>query len=308
MNQPVVSVLMAVYNTDRYLAQAVESILNQTFRDFELLIIDDGSSDHSLAILQHYATQDDRIRLTHRENRGIPQTRNELLAQAKGEFLAVIDSDDIAHPDRLALQVAYLQQYPAVVWVGGAFELIDERGYRLTCLPLPETDAEIRDLLAHGNMGFLHPTAMMRRDAVAQLGGYDETLPLAEDLDLWLRLSQVGQLGNLPLPVVQYRIHPASICDRHREAPPAALQTVLDRAWHQGILTKPIQAITVCGWRPGTDPQSQYDFLLKYGWWAFNYRQRKAALHYGLRAIAFKPLFPDSWKLLICAAIKPLPI
>jgi glycosyltransferase involved in cell wall biosynthesis len=298
---------MAVFNTQRYLTQAVESILNQTFQEFELIVIDDGSCDRSFAILQHYANQDSRIHLTTRENRGIPKTRNQLLAQARGQFIAVMDSDDVARPERLALQVAFLQQNPAVVWVGGAFELIDAQSHRLTCIPLAETDASIRALLAQGNMAFLHPTAMMRRDTVIQLGGYDETLPLAEDLDLWLRLGQVGKLANLPDIVMQYRIHPHSICDRHRGTPPPVLQSVLDRAWHQGIFPAPIQATTVCGWRPGTDPKSRYDFFLRYGWWAFNYQQRGAALHYGLRAISLNPLSPEGWKLLGCAAVKPLP-
>jgi len=304
---PLVSVLMSVYNSERYLADAIESILTQTYREFEFVIIDDGSGDRTPQILDTYAARDSRIRLISRENRGIPKTRNELVALAQGELIAVMDSDDIAHPDRLTAQVTFLQQHPAVVWVGGAFELMDDQGRRLTCIHLPNSDQEIQHLLVSGHTSFLHPAAMIRRSAILQVGGYDETLSTAHDLDLWLKLSEIGQLANLQQPVVSYRIHPDSICDRNQDKVLHEVQTAFDRAWdRRGIQTR-FQATTVCGWRPGTDPESRYAFLLKYGWWAFNYRQRGAALHYGLRAIALKPFSPDSWKLFTCAAIKPLP-
>ncbi|NJO41927.1 MAG: glycosyltransferase [Cyanobacteria bacterium CRU_2_1] len=304
---PGVSVLMAVYNTEQYVAQAIESILNQTFLDFELIIIDDGSTDRSLKILQTYAAEDQRIRITSRENRGIPKTRNEMVAQSSGEFIAVMDSDDVALPDRLTQQVKFLHQNPETVWVGGAFELIDEKRRLITQIPLPEQDHEIRQLLQNGHTSFLHPTAMMRRSAVLAVGGYDETLPLAEDLDLWFKLSQVGGLANLKDAVVQYRLHPGSICDRHRAAPPPALQIALDRAWEKGIIKERIQATTVCGWRPGIDRVSRHDFMLRYGWWAFNSRQRGTAFVYGTRALTLNPFSPQGWKLLSCAALKPLP-
>jgi glycosyltransferase involved in cell wall biosynthesis len=304
--KPTVSVLMAVYNTQRYVAQAIESILKQTFTDFELILIDDGSTDRSLQILQHYAAQDARIRLTSRENRGIPKTRNEMLAQAEGEFIAILDSDDVALPDRLARQVEFLQQRPEVVWVGGAFELIDDRGHLLIRIALPESNQQIRSLLADGQISFLHPTAMLRRAAAVAVGGYDEELPLAEDLDLWLRLSEVGELANLAETVVQYRLHPNSICTRNQMNPKEA-QEVLDRAWKKGITRKRIEPETVCGWRPSDDRISQHQFMIKYGWWAFHSQQRRAAVFYGTRAIALNPLSPESWKLLAFAAVKPLP-
>ncbi len=304
---PLVSVLMSVYNSDRYLAQAIESILNQTYQNFEFIIIDDGSTDRSLAILQNYAAQDSRIRLASRENRGIPKTRNELITQATSELIAVIDSDDIAFPQRLAMQVTFLQQNPEVVWVGGAFELIDARGRRLTQIGMPQSNAEIQQLLVQGNTSFLHPGAMVRRSAILQVGGYDESLPTAHDLDLWLKLSEVGQLANLQEPVVKYRIHGNSICDRNQERGLSEIQIAFDRAWQRrGIQTR-YQPTMVCGWRPTNSRASRYEFMLRYGWWAFNSRERGAALEYGLRAIGINPFLPDGWNLLSCAALKPLP-
>jgi glycosyltransferase involved in cell wall biosynthesis len=308
MSQPLlVSVLMSVYNSERYVGDAIDSILNQTHREFEFVIIDDGSSDHTPQILDAYAAGDPRIRLLHRENRGIPKTRNELLALARGELIMVMDSDDIAHSDRLAAQVKFLQQNPSVVWVGGAFELMDDQGRLLTCIQMPNSDQEIQGLLVKGHTSFLHPTAMIRRSAILQVGGYDETFSTAHDLDLWLKLSEIGQLANLPQPVVKYRIHPDSICNRNQDKVLHEVQTAFDRAWDRRGIQARFQATIVCGWRPGTNPESQYEFLLKYGWWAFNYRQRVAALHYGLRSIYLKPFSLDGWKLLACAAVKPLP-
>jgi hypothetical protein len=304
---PTVSVLMAVYNTERFLERAVESILQQSFRDFELVILDDGSTDRSLSILRRYAAQDQRIRLISRENRGIPQTRNELLREARGEFIAVMDSDDVALPDRLARQVAFLQQSPEVVWVGGAFELIDRGGRLITKIPLAEQDSEIKALLQDGHISFLHPTALIRRSAVLQVGGYDESLPLAEDLDLWLRLGEIGALANLPEPVVQYRLHGNSICDRYQGLPPQAVQTALDRAWQKGMIREKPQVTMVCAWRPKPDRPSRHAFALKYGWWAFSNRQRQTAIRYGIQAIVLNPGSIESWNLLACALIKPFP-
>jgi glycosyltransferase involved in cell wall biosynthesis len=298
---------MSVYNSERYLAQAVESILDQTYPNFEFIVIDDGSTDRSLAILQDYAARDRRIRFSHRENGGIPKTRNELVAQANSEFIAVMDSDDIAFPDRLGLQVAFLQQQPEVVWVGGAFDLMDAWGHRLTRIGMPQRNDEIQQLLVQGNTSFLHPGAMIRRSAILQVGGYDEALPTAHDLDLWLKLSEIGKLANLPEPTVQYRIHANSICDRNKERALSEIQTAFDRAWQRRGISTPFRATTVCGWRPEANRPSRHEFMLRYGWWAFKSRQRSAAMHYGMQAIAVNPLSPESWKLLTCAAIKPLP-
>lgn len=304
---PTVSFLMSVYNAERYLRQTVESILNQTYQDFEFVVINDGSTDRSLAILQNYAAQDKRIRLIHRENRGIPATRNELVAQARGELIAVMDADDIAFPDRLALQVAFLLKNPETVWVGGAFDLIDDRGRRLTRVEMPQSNDEIQALLVQGSTSFLHPGAMIRRSALLKVGGYDEALPTAHDLDLWLKLSEVGKLANLKEPVVQYRIHANSICDRNKERALNEIQIAFDRAWQRrGIQTR-FQPTVVCGWRPTSSRSSRYEFMLRYGWWAFDSHERGAAMEYGLRAIGIKPFSLDSWKLFACAAIKPLP-
>lgn len=298
-----VSVLMAVYNSEKYVAQAVESILNQTLSEFELLVIDDGSTDRSRLILEEYTAEDPRIRLISRENRGIPRTRNELLAQASAELIAVMDSDDVAMPERLARQVDFLQQHPQVVCLGSAYALIDAKGRWLTQLPLPLTDAEIQQKALAGHASIFQPCAMMRRAVVQQVGGYDETMTQAEDLDLWLRLGEVGELANLPDVLVQYRLHSNSVSEQDCALQRQKAQEACERAWQRRGVTGYFEAAE--HWRPGKDRVSRHKFIMQYGWWAFNSHERRTALIYGLKAIQLLPFHLAGWKLLISALIKP---
>lgn len=302
---PIVSVLMPVYNSEYYVAQAVESILAQSFTDFELLIIDDGSTDSSLRILEAYAVKDSRIRLTSRKNKGAPQTRNEMLSQAKGEFIAAMDADDIALPDRFTYQVEFLQSKPKVVCVGGAHDVIDQKGRLLTCLELPEQNDEIQRLALAGHGSIRHPCAMIRRTALVEIGGYDEALYWADDLDLWLRLGEVGTLANLKKIVLKYRLHMSSISEQKGTQQRSEAKAACERAWQRRGIAGHFEATEP--WRPGSDRSSQHQFMLQYGWWAFNHRQRQTALIYSIQAITAQPLAIAGWNLLACAAIKRLP-
>ncbi len=200
---PHVSVVMPVYNGERYLRQSVESILNQTWRDFEFIIVDDGSIDTTLQILREY--NDERIvLLRHSTNLGVAESRNRGIAQARGQYIACMDADDIAFPQRLELQVRFLEQNPQIVLVGGATTMIDEKGAPAETIRFPCDSREIEDLLIHSNC-FAQSTVMMRTEAFRSLGGY--RFPLAEDYDLWLRMAERYELANLPEPVLFYRVH-----------------------------------------------------------------------------------------------------
>jgi glycosyltransferase involved in cell wall biosynthesis len=298
---PVVSVSMSVYNSARYLRDAIESILNQTFTDFEFLIIDDGSTDQSLKILQEYAAKDQRIWLNHRENRGIPQTRNELLAQAKGEFVAVMDADDVALPDRLARQVSFLRQHPDVVCVGGCLDWIDEKGRLLGHCVMPEQDDEIQNFLVGGISLLHHPTTLVRRSALVAVDGYNESMVASSDLDLWLRLGEIGRLANLSDTVLQYRLHSQSITHAKQMRQSQDALEACQRAWKR----RGIQGTFI---RQPANHLNQPEFWLKCGWHGFINGQRDAARRCGIRAIATQPGNVEAWKLLTCALIKPLPI
>ncbi len=298
--QPSVSVLIAVYNSDRYLATAIESVLQQTFTDFECLLIDDGSTDRSGQILQAYAARDSRLRIFQQSNCGIAKTRNRLLAEARAEWVAVMDADDVMLPDRLERQVQFLSAHPEVVCVGGALDWIDQQGRLIGHLDMPQSDAEIQQLLLGGISLLHHPCTMVRRSALLQVGGYDETLMASVDLDLWLRLGEVGQLANLPETMLQYRLHSHSVTHAKQLQQSQDALTACQNAWkRRGIQREFI--------RQPADHLQQQQFWLHQGWNNFIQGQRSIARYCGMQAITLKPLTWEAWKLLGCALFKPTP-
>jgi glycosyltransferase involved in cell wall biosynthesis len=210
--QPTVSVVMSAYNAGLFVAEAVQSILKQTYRDFECIVIDDGSTDDTLAILRAYAGRDDRLRVISRENRGLIASLNEGIALARGEFIARMDADDIALPRRLERQVDRLRQNGEVVALGTGIVLIDPAGRPLMRWHHKLVHEDIVKRLVRGDGSALtHPTVLMRREAVLELGGYDERFEAAEDFDLYLKLSEVGKLENMDEVLLHWRQHPASV-------------------------------------------------------------------------------------------------
>ncbi len=296
-----VTVQMPVFNGGKYLAEAIESILNQTFRDFEFLILDDGSTDDSLNILRQYESNDSRIRVISRENRGLGTTQNELVQHARGEFIAQLDQDDIAVPNRLELQVDFLGKNPRVVAVGGASQMIDGAGRYLTTFTPPHTDAEIQALNLEGICAIAHSSVMMRSESLAVIGNYNKEYNLAPDLDLWLRLGEVGELANLNEVLLKYRLHDKSASEKTSQKQLEEMRRACENAWRRRNISGVFSAQP---WRPSG--VSQQVFMLKYGWWAWNNRQRKTACFYGWQAVKLKPFSIDGWKLLIVSLLKPL--
>ena len=302
MTAPLVSVLMPVYNAERYVAQAIESILNQTFSNFEFLIIDDGSTDRSLKILQQYAVRDQRIRLHSRPNTGLAVALNEMLQTARGELIARMDADDIALPDRFERQVSFLGDHAEVVCVGGSYEMIDDRGRFLTTLSVASDDPTIQQSALAGHGSICHPTAMMRRSALVQIGGYDASLLPAEDVDLWLKLGELGKLANLSAPVLKYRLHPGSVSAQACAIQRQQARKACELAWKRRKIQGSFEADDL--WRPGKDRRSRHQFMLQYGWWAFESGNRSTAALYGLKAVCLLPHYLEGWKLLACALLK----
>jgi len=214
-DHPLISVLMPVYNAANYLAEAVESIRAQTFGDFECIAVDDGSTDRSLPILQQFAKADSRLKIVSRPNTGIVGALNDGLAVARGEFVARMDSDDIATPTRFEKQLAAMQSDAGCVALGSAVLFTDPKGRPLKVYRPPLSHASIEEELARGNGGALiHPAVLFRRAALVQCGGYREQYNYIEDLDLYVRLLEVGQLRNLPDVLLHYRQHPNSVNHR----------------------------------------------------------------------------------------------
>lgn len=302
---PAISVLLPVFNGERFLADAVESILAQSFVDFELLALNDGSTDGSEQILRKFAERDTRVRVFSRENRGLVATLNQLIDASRGELLARMDADDIALPDRFARQVDFMRQHPAVVCVGGATEMIDEKGRYLTTLFMPQRNVDIQAKLLAGHAAVSHPSVMLRRLPMKQLGGYRADFYPAEDLDLWLRLGEWGDLANLAAPVIRYRLHGGSISGSNVEKQRAAARRACESAWQRrGIPDARFDAGD--SWRPTAEAGSQQQFALQYGWWAFNSGQRATSLAYAAKAIRHRPLGKEGWRLMLVSMCKPM--
>lgn len=297
MGTPVVSVHMPVYNAERYVGEAVESILAQTFETFEFIIIDDGSTDGSLEILRRHEEQDKRIRLVSRPNAGVGRTRNEALAMAVGKYFAAMDADDVSSPRRFARQVEYLERTPECVAVGSRVLLIDSDGAPIREWSPFLTHEEIdREHLQGRGGAITHPAAMMRREAVCELGGYRESLQPAEDYDLFLRLGEVGRLANLEDTLLHYRQHPTSFGYADRARQRKAAQTALREAYERRGL-----AISVSGNGAVEQPLSLSDHHRKWAWWALQAGNVATARKHALKALRLSPLSGQSWRAMACA-------
>jgi glycosyltransferase involved in cell wall biosynthesis len=215
MTTPRISVAMSVYNNASYLAQAIESILAQTFTAFEFLIVDDGSTDGSGEIIDRFAADDSRIRPIHQANAGLIASLNRMIAEARAPLIARMDGDDIALPERFARQVMFLDANPDIGVLGTGCTCIDEDGrpssHKFDNVTTPD------DVLADLKNGppLCHPSVMMRRDAVRAVGGYHRAYTHCEDYDLWLRLSENVRMANLPERLLLYRQSETQVSNRH---------------------------------------------------------------------------------------------
>jgi glycosyltransferase involved in cell wall biosynthesis len=207
MEGPSVSVLMSVFNGQAFLSEAIESILRQTFRDFEFVIIDDGSTDDTSEILSAYANRDARVLVFHHDNKGRAESLNIGMSFAKGQYIARMDADDIALRDRLQEQYDFMQCHPEVGLLSGAYERISSDGQLLDIVRPPLRDDQIR-LMMLRTSAMCHPAVMMRKEIALLAGGYRASLLDADDYDLWLRMSEHTQMANLENTILRYRVHP----------------------------------------------------------------------------------------------------
>lgn len=217
MTTPIISVAMSVYNGQRFLAEAIESVLAQSFTDFEFLILDDGSTDGTRAIIERYAAQDFRIRPIIRENRGLIASLNQLVGESRATLVARMDADDICRPERFAKQIAYLAANPDCGVVGSWTEDIDEFGdrYRLEGLDHPETHEEFLQAIENSEPLLCHPAVIFRRDIVQSVGGYHAAFRHCEDMDLWLRLASKTRIANMPERLLRYRHYGEQVSSRY---------------------------------------------------------------------------------------------
>ncbi len=293
---PAISVVMPVFNTEAYLARAVQSVLAQTFGDFEFVILDDGSSDASVRIVQEFAENDDRIRFFPLEHRGYVSLLRRGLNHCRGDFVARMDSDDISLPQRFEKQISYLRQHPEVVALGSRVELIDPYGSRVEKPTHKIMHEEIETELLNGvGWAMVHPSVMMRRDALMKVGGYREDLMVSEDLDLFLRLAEVGRLENLPDVLLQYRQHLGSVnYTKYDQQKAVKRQIVTDAYKRRGLPMPPNWAFRERKLLPHPEQ------IRRWGWAALRSGNLGVARRHAISAIRQAPMSMDTWRLTAC--------
>lgn len=208
---PKISVIMAAYNVKRYIGEAIESILHQTFKDFEFIIIDDCSIDNTWEIIQKYAKNDNRIiPFKNKENLKLSETLNKGIAIAKGKYIARMDADDISVEDRLQKQFDYMERNPEVGILGGTMEIKDTNNRIIGKRKYNLTDRQIRKKI-YRYSPFCHPLVMIRKSTLDQIGGYDVKWNPAEDYDLYFRIGKYCRFANLEDLLLKYRVIPMSM-------------------------------------------------------------------------------------------------
>jgi len=293
-----VSVILPIYNAESFIEEALNSVFSQTYRNFELIAIDDGSTDSSLAILRRIVDNDKRVRVVARENRGLIRTLNQGIDMAKGSLVARMDADDICETWRLECQVRFMGNNPSVVCVGGQIKLIDKCGREIMKMTMP-LDHEVIDAANFSAVshGVVHPTGMIRLSALKMIGGYRSVFRHAEDIDLWLRLAEIGSLANLPILLLKYRQHIESIGYKYRFEQKSsqwkAVKAAALRRGHDFTFPQPSSAeVEIKGISGATEE--------KWAWWALKGGNMRTARYYAMRALATASWRFSVWKLALC--------
>jgi glycosyltransferase involved in cell wall biosynthesis len=203
-NSPLVSVVMAVHNAEKYVEKSIGSILNQTFQDFEFIIINDGSTDRTASILNALDEAHQRIKVIHQEKRGLTPTLNLGCNLAQGKYIARMDADDLSLPERFARQIIFLEAHPEIAVCGSWVKKIGKSRRNLWRYP---GDSDVARCHLLFNNPIAHPVAMIRRDAIAAAGFYDESYLYAADYACWAKIAERRSIANIPEVLLHYRIH-----------------------------------------------------------------------------------------------------
>lgn len=306
---PLVSVLMPAYNSEAFVGEAVASMLGQTFTDFELLVIDDGSTDSTRAVLE--SIEDPRLRLvSNPQNMGLIRTLNRGLELATGHYVARMDADDVSAPARLERQVAFLQSHPDVDVLGTMVKLINEEGKQFGAIRGYPTEPKVIHRFLLRECCLIHPSVMFRKHVVLAAGGYSLAAKHAEDYDLWLRLSDRHKIANLPEQLVSYRMHRNQVSIKNLPTQHAVAQdcrrAALQRRRSHGEDVQDLEPVIEAGvWRRLTAAECTLgrDYLN----WARIYRWMNypdMGLRLARKALRSSPLTVGAWGTLVRCAVE----
>ena len=235
---PKISVVMSVYNAEKYIKEAIQSILNQTYQDFEFIIVNDGSTDNTLYVMEE--VKDHRIKIINNpENIGLTRSLNKGIAASKGEYIARMDADDVSLPLRFETQIKFLSKNPEYALVGSSFYQIDEAGKTVSFTKVLTDNNEIHSNLISQNW-FGHGSVMMRKTAFLKCGGYSTEFKYAQDYDLWLRMIEKFKVANLDEPLYSWRMLKESISTNKKEDQKKYADLAVSRAIIRNILVSVI--------------------------------------------------------------------
>lgn len=295
-----ITVLIPAHNAERYVAQAIESVLNQTYPYFEIVIVDDGSTDTTADIVKSFCENDDRVRLIRIPKSGTSNALNAGLSAARGAYIARLDADDLCMPQRLHVQLDYLEHNPEVKLVGSHAYAIDEDGDSVKPLYVALDHHTIEGILLRethikGRQYFVTPSVMFDTEKARLIGGFDPEYDFVEDRDFFLRFTEVGKCSNLDQFLVKYRLHHSSVTNTRsllqgerstRAVNVARLRRNLPELTHDQIWTA-----------PGTLTSSQHALMTART--AMYFRNFRTAFKHVRRELAANPFEKDAWKLLL---------
>lgn len=296
-NTPAISVVLGVYNGQRFLAEAIESILNQTFTDFEFITVDDGSTDKTPRILRDYASKDQRLKVIRIPHGGIVDAANAGLDAAQAPLIARADADDVSMPERFAKQVQYMAEHPEVVCLGSRMWLMEPYGSIIDQSQHPLTHEEIdAELLRGSGWAMPQPVAMLRAKAIKQVGGYRKEYLWSEDLDLFLRMAEVGRLANLPDLLLKYRSHAGSTNHRLPHVQHELTRKCIVETYQRRRIPVPENLNQLS---PFT--HRRVEKYVMWAWAALKQNNVRGARLNALHALREDPFFSESWRAMLCA-------
>ncbi len=294
-----ISVVMPVFNAEQFVGIAIDSVLRQTYVDFELIVVNDGSTDKSLQVINEHIRNDKRGKVfSTTTNRGVVAASNTGLAEAKGTYIFRMDADDVSHPERFSAQMEYLEAHPECVALGTRVLLADQDLMPMLELPakLTHDDIDATNLSNVGGSALCHGTVGMRRDAALAIGGFREGYDCAEDLDLYLRLAEIGQLAALPRVLYTYRQHLSSIGHARRDQQLQSTKVAIRDARSRRGLAVASECL---------DPPNTYDSIAdihrKWAWLSLIGGNARTARKHAWKALAMQPFSAQNPRLVACS-------
>lgn len=234
-NPPLISVIMSVYNGEEYLRESIESILTQSFKNFEFIVINDGSTDNSLQIINSF--NDKRIVLINQKNTGLAVALNNGIKTAKGKYIARMDADDISVATRLEMQLDFMENNQEYVIIGSNAIVIDQNANYVYTTDLPTIDGQLRKLLP--SSPFMHSSVMVKKNSIEECGYYYEAISKLysfEDVILWNKLCKLGAIANIKTPLIKYRIQPFAATNKSGEK--KVINEILNNIIERGCISE----------------------------------------------------------------------